>query len=48
MKNKDKWDHNAWQGRSRQQVETSEKLAGISMLLVFVMIIGLAIYNAFI
>lgn len=48
MKNKDKWDRNDWQGRSRQQVETSEKLAGISMMLVFVMIIGLAIYNAFI
>lgn len=46
MENKE-WDRNEWQGRSRKQVETSETLAGISMIAVIVMVIGLVIYNAF-
>ena len=45
MKNKD-WDPNEWQGRSRRQVETNETLAGISMLAVIAMVVGLVIYNA--
>ena len=40
------WNPNDWQGRSRKQVETSETLAGISMIAVIVMVIGLVIYNA--
>ena len=40
------WNPNDWQGRSRQQVETSEKLAGISMIAVILMVVGLVIYNA--
>ena len=45
MKNKD-WDPSEWQGRSRRQVETNETLAGISMLAVIAMVVGLVIYNA--
>lgn len=40
------WNPNDWQGRSRKQVESSETLAGISMLAVVVMVVGLIIYNA--
>ena len=39
------WNPNDWQGRSRRQVETSETLAGISMIAVIAMVIGLVIYN---
>mgnify|MGYP001230445653 CR=1 FL=1 len=46
MKNKD-WNPEEWQGRSRRQVETSETLAGISMMAIIAMIVGLVIYNAF-
>ena len=45
MENKD-WNPMDWQGRSKRQVETSETLAGISMIAVIVMVIGLVIYNA--
>jgi len=40
------WNPNDWQGRSRRQVETSETLAGISMIAVIAMVVGLVIYNA--
>ncbi len=40
------WNREDWQGRSRKQVESSETLAGISMLAVVVMVVGLIIYNA--
>ena len=40
------WNPKDWQGRSKHQVETSEKLAGISMIAVIAMVIGLVIYNA--
>ena len=43
---KNDWNPNDWQGRSRKQVETSETLAGISMIAVIAMVIGLVIYNA--
>jgi uncharacterized membrane protein YidH (DUF202 family) len=39
------WDRNEWQGRSRRQVETSEGLAGISMIAIVVMVLGLIVYN---
>lgn len=39
------WNREDWQGRSRRQVETSETLAGISMIAVIAMVIGLVIYN---
>lgn len=45
MENKN-WNPNDWQGRSRKQVESSEMLAGISMIAVIVMVIGFVIYNA--
>ena len=40
------WNPNDWQGRSRKQVESSETLAGISMIAVIAMIVGFVIYNA--
>jgi hypothetical protein len=40
------WNREDWQGRSRKQVETSETLAGISMIAVIAMVVGLIIYNA--
>jgi len=40
------WNREDWQGRSKRQVETSETLAGISMIAVIAMVIGLVIYNA--
>jgi len=43
---KNDWNTNDWQGRSRKQVETSETLAGISMIAVIATVIGLIIYNA--
>lgn len=43
---KNDWNPKDWQGRSRKQVETSETLAGISMIAVIAMVIGLVIYNA--
>lgn len=39
------WDRNEWQGRSRTQVETSETLAGISMIACIAIMLGLIIYN---
>ncbi len=39
------WDSNEWQGRSRNQVETSETLAGISMFACIAIMLGLIIYN---
>ena len=45
MENKN-WNPNDWQGRSRKQVESSEMLAGISMIAVIVMVVGFVIYNA--
>jgi|TARA_B110000879_G_scaffold77205_1_gene107487 hypothetical protein len=41
----DNWNENDWQGKSRESVETSYKLAGISMLACVCMIVGLVIYN---
>jgi len=40
------WNPNDWQGRSRKQVESSEMLAGISMIAVIAMVVGFVIYNA--
>lgn len=39
------WNENDWQGRSRENVESNYKIAGISMLLCVCAIIGLVIYN---
>lgn len=39
------WNPNDWQGRSRRQVETNETLAGISMIAVIAMVVGLVVYN---
>ena len=40
------WDANEWQGRSQKQVETNEKLSGISILLIILFTIGYVLYNA--
>ena len=42
---KDQWNPNDWQGRSRRQVETSQTLAGISMIAIVLMVVGLVVYN---
>lgn len=39
------WDTNEWQGRSQKQVETNEKLSGISILLIILFTIGYVLYN---
>lgn len=39
------WNPNDWQGRSKRQVETNETLAGISMIAVIAMVVGLVVYN---
>lgn len=39
------WNPNDWQGKSRRQVEASEALAGISMIAVVLMVVGLVVYN---
>jgi hypothetical protein len=42
---KDNWNKNDWQGRSRENVETSYKVAGSSMFGCVCMMVGLVIYN---
>jgi hypothetical protein len=42
---KDNWNKNDWQGRSRENAETSYEVAGISMFGCVCMIVGLVIYN---
>jgi hypothetical protein len=42
---KDNWNKNDWQGRSRENVETSYEVAGISMFGCVCMIVDLVIYN---
>jgi len=44
MKDKN-WNPEDWQGRSRENVETSTKLVGISMAACIIMLVGLVIYN---
>jgi hypothetical protein len=44
MKDKD-WNPDDWQGRSRENVEASTKLAMISMIACASMLIGLVLYN---
>ena len=39
------WNPNDYQGRSRQQVETNEKISGYSILAVVIFLFGYAIYN---
>lgn len=39
------WNPNDWQGKSKRQVEASETLAGISMIAVVLMVVGLVVYN---
>lgn len=44
MEDKD-WNPNDWQGRSKKQVETNEKLAGISIIGLVVFVLGTLIYQ---
>lgn len=45
MENK-QWDRNEYQGRSKQQVEGNELIAGLSVLGLLTMLIGILIYSA--
>lgn len=44
-KNKPEWDHDQWQGRSKQQVETNYKLMDITVMSGIICFIGIIIYR---
>jgi|TARA_B110000037_G_scaffold79361_1_gene94581 hypothetical protein len=45
MENK-QWDRNEYQGRSKQQVEGNEFLAGVSVIGLLTTLIGILIYSS--
>ena len=42
---KDNWNPNDWQGKSRRQVQDSQTLAGIAMIVITATMLSLIIYN---
>jgi hypothetical protein len=43
----DEWNLNDWQGRTKKQVDFSNKVASISLIIVSIMLIILGLINLF-